>query len=117
MARRESASPAEAAIAAVIGPLRNAVKIPERFHDPDRAIALAAARACSGALPLDLRKALREVRDAFAEELDDAARRAAVEHALARLEPFSSPGYATRALAQSPRVLAGLGPRRAEQLA
>ena len=52
------------------------------------------------------------------EPLDDAARRAAVERALAQLRAVrATPDYAARALAQSPRVLAGLGPRRAEQLA
>ncbi len=100
-----------------MGPLRFAATMPQRVRNPERAIAQAAARAASGAVPPELRKVLREVREAFARELDDAARRSAIERALARLEPFAEPGYAALALAQSPRVLAGLGPRRAEQLA
>ncbi len=110
-------SPAKAAIEAVLGPLRNAATLRERFRNPDRAIAQAAARAASAAVPPDLRKVLRAVRDAFSKELDDTARRAAIERAQAVLEPFTDPGYAALSLAQSPRVLAGLGPRRAEQLA
>jgi ATP-dependent DNA helicase RecG len=111
-------SPAVEAVEAVMAPLRSAAILPpERFHDPDQAIAQAAERAASAAVPPDLRKALREVRDAFQHELDDAARHAAIARAEARLRPFTNPGYAERALAQSPRVLAGLGPRRAEQLA
>src|SRR5215468_8793379 len=100
-----------------MAPLRLAATVPERVRNADRAIAQAAARAASGAVPRELRKVMCEVRDAFGRELDESARRAAVARALVRLAPFRDPGYAALALAQSPRVLAGLGPRRAEQLA
>src|SRR4030095_5008763 len=103
-------SPAKAAIEAVLGPLRNAATLRERFRNPDRAIAQAAARAAAGALPPDLRKVLREVRDAFSGELDDTPPRAAVDRAQAVLEPFTDAGYAALSLAQSPRALPGLGP-------
>jgi ATP-dependent DNA helicase RecG len=111
-------SPAAAAIEAVMGPLHNAATMSrERFPKPDQAISQAAARAASGAVPPDLRKVLCSVRDAFRHELDDVARRTAIERAVAQLRPFAEASYAASALAQSPRVLAGLGPRRAEQLA
>jgi ATP-dependent DNA helicase RecG len=110
-------SPAAEAIEAVMGPLRFAATSASRLRDPDRTIAQAAARAAACAVPPELRKALLGVRDAFSHELDDDARHAAIELALAQLEPYFASGYAARALAQSPRVLAGLGPRRAETLA
>ena len=116
MAKRVvAASPAEAAIAAVMGPLEFAH--PERIPDFERVIEGAAERAAAGAVPRELRAALRWVRDTFRGPLSDAERRTATESALALLRPFASAAYAARALAQSPRVLAGLGPRRAEQLA
>jgi ATP-dependent DNA helicase RecG len=116
MAKRVmAASPAEAAIAAVMGPLEFAH--PERIPDFERVIESAAVRAAAGAVPRELRAALRWVRDTFRGPLSEAERRTATENALALLRPFASADYAARALAQSPRVLAGLGPRRAEQLA
>src|SRR5262245_30665728 len=112
MAKRVAASPAEAAIAAVLGPLEFAQ--PERIPDFEHAIESAAERA----VPRELRDALRKVRDAFRKPIaEPERRRAVVERALELLRPFAHADYAARALAQSPRVLAGLGPRRAEQLA
>jgi ATP-dependent DNA helicase RecG len=116
MAKRVAAtSPAEAAIAAVIAPLE--FERPERISGFEHVVEQAADRAAHGAVPRELREVLRKVRDAFKTPLAEDERRAAVERALALLEPFAQADYAARALAQSPRVLAGLGPRRAEQLA
>jgi hypothetical protein len=67
-------------------------------------------------VPRELREVLREVRDAFA----PTARRASGARGRAgarAARAVRGADYAARALAQSPRVLAGLGPRRAEQLA
>jgi ATP-dependent DNA helicase RecG len=116
MKKRVAASPAEAAIAAVIAPLEFAQ--PERIPDFAHVVEAAAVRAASGAVPPELRDVLRQVRDLFRKPIADAAARgAAVAQALDLLRPFTGADYAARALAQSPRVLAGLGPRRAEQLA
>src|SRR5688572_6729145 len=116
MKKRVAASPAEAAIAAVIEPLEFAR--PERIPNFEHVVESAAERAAAGAVPRELRDALRIVRDAFRKPIADAGeRRAAALQALALLRPFAHAEYAARALAQSPRVLAGLGPRRAEQLA
>jgi len=117
MAKRVVAtSPAEAAIAAVRAPLEFAH--PERIPEFAHVVESAAQRAAGAAVPRELREALRKVRDLFRKPIADAAERsAAVEQALALLAPFARAEYAARALAQSPRVLAGLGPRRADQLA
>ena len=115
------ASPAQAAIEAVLRPLAFAAR--DDFAHADRvrgleaSVGRAAARAAAGAVPPALRAVLCEVRDAFGGELDAPRRRAAVERALARLAPFAEPGWAERALAQAPSVLPGLGPRRAALLA
>src|SRR5258706_10116976 len=112
MAKREAGSPAETAIHAVLKPLQFAS--PERIPGFERVVEQAAERASHAAVPRELRDALRRVRDRFRGPIDENERRAAVKEALALLEPFASADYAARALAQSPRVLAGLGPRRAE---
>src|SRR5258705_12909567 len=102
MAKRVAASPAEAAIAAVIGPLEFAH--PERIPDFAHTVESAAERAAAGAVPRELRDVLRKVRDAFRKPIADAAeRRAEVERALELLRPFVRADYAARALAQSPR--------------
>jgi ATP-dependent DNA helicase RecG len=113
--RREAGSPAESAIHAVLAPLQFAS--PERIASFEKVVEQAAERASHGAVPRELRDVLRRVRDQFRRPLEAGERRAAAEHALALLAPFAGADYAPRALAQSPRVLAGLGPRRAEQLA
>ncbi len=114
-------SPAEAAIEAVVRPLVFAASDEfahaERLHNLEDAVEQAAARAASGAVPPELRKVLREVREAFRRELDAPERRVAVEQALAKLRPFAQPDYVSRALSQPTSVLPGLGPRRAAQLA
>ena len=108
-------------IAAVVRPLAFAAR--EDFAHADRLRNLettvyeAAESASRGSIPRELRKELRAVRDAFAKELSDDERRAAVQNALERLAPYSDPGYAARALALPPSVFPGFGPRRAEVLA
>jgi ATP-dependent DNA helicase RecG len=115
------ASPARASIEAVVRPLAFAARDDfahaDRVHGLEASVEEAASRAASGAVPPELRKALREVRDAFRSELDAEARRRAVERALARLAPFTEPAWAERALSQPTSVLPGLGPRRAALLA
>jgi ATP-dependent DNA helicase RecG len=116
-----AASPAELAIQAVVRPLAFAAREDfahlDRVRDLPASVAGAADRALVLAIPRDLAAALRAVRDGFAVPLELPALRRAVERALARLAPFASAGYAERALATSPAVLPGLGPKRAEALA
>src|SRR6185503_13933003 len=104
MKKRVATSPAQAAIAAVMSPLEFA--LPARIPDFEQRVEGAAERAAAGAVPRELRDALRKVRDLFGAKLDEDERRAAVEKAIALLQPFASADYAARALAQSPRVLA-----------
>ena len=114
-------SPGQVALEKVLAPLRFAAEDDfaraERLLGLEASVAAAAADAARASVPGELRAALREVRDGFRDELTGEARRAAVERALERLGPFAGPDYAARALGQSPQVLPGLGPRRAETLA
>src|SRR5258706_14447170 len=105
MAKREAASPAEAAIHAVLKPLTFAN--PERIADFERAVAAAAQRAAHGSVPRELRAALRPVRDAFAGPLGEPERPAAVASANRLPRPLAPTDYAARAAAQSPPALAG----------
>ena len=114
-------SPSQEALEAVLRPLRFAARDAyagiDRVVDLETSVAEAAARGAEGAVPKELRKAFRTVRDRFRGSLQGAARQKAVERALASLAPFAEPDFAREALAQPPSVLPGLGPRRAEVLA
>jgi ATP-dependent DNA helicase RecG len=115
------AAPALAAIEAIARPLefaaRDAFAHLDRVRDLERTVSTAAARGLELAIPRELERCLREVRDAFDEPLEEGACRPAVEKALRQLAPFREPTWAERALEASPAVLPGLGPRRAEALA
>ena len=114
-------NPGQAAIEAVRRPLVFAARDDfahlEKVLDLEKSVAAAAGIAEHTAIPAEARKALRAVRDAFAAPLEAAARRKAVERALALLAPFAAPEYPERALAQPTARLPGLGPKRAEALA
>jgi ATP-dependent DNA helicase RecG len=116
-----AASPGEAAIEAVLRPLRFAARDDfahaDRLRDFERGVAAAARAGLDLNVPRELKTALREVRDAFARPLETGALRAAVEAALATLGPFATPDYAERALSESPQRFGGVGPKRAEALA
>ena len=115
-----AASPGEAAIEAVLRPLRFAAHDDfahsDRIRNLETGVTAAARAALAASLPRELKNALREVRDAFAKPLEEGALRPAVEAAIARLAPFSEPGYAETALSESPQRFAGVGPKRAEAL-
>ncbi|MEM7411699.1 MAG: ATP-dependent DNA helicase RecG [Myxococcota bacterium] len=114
-------SPSQLALEAVLRPLEFAAR--DDYAQLDRVVDLAASleqaadRASHGAVPVELRKAYRAVRDAFRKASKPGAERAAVERALTVLAPFARPEFAREALNQPPSVLPGLGPRRAELLA
>jgi len=114
-------SPAQQALRRILDPLEFAAR--EDFAHADRvsnleaAVSGAAAEAAQASVPAELRKACREVRDAFRKPLEGEARCKAVRRALDRLVPFAAPRFAAEALGQPPSVLPGLGPRRAETLA
>jgi ATP-dependent DNA helicase RecG len=116
-----ASSPGEQAIEAALKPLEFAARDDfahlERVRDLEVAVAGAAERGLALSIPRDLSATLRAVRDAFAAPLAPEALRGEIERALARLRPFAEPGYAERALATTPAVLPGLGPKRTEALA
>ncbi len=113
-------SPGEAAIAAVVRPLAFAASDDfaqaDRVRDLEASVAAAARGALECALPREVSVVLRDVRDAFAQPLAPDARRVEIRRALSRLARFAEPDYAERALAASPSVLPGLGPKRAAAL-
>jgi ATP-dependent DNA helicase RecG len=114
-------NPAQAAIEAVRNPLVFAAQHDfanlEKVLNLEKSVAAAARAAEAHAMPREPKQALRAVRDAFAAPLEPAARRQAVERALALLAPFAAPEYPERALAEPTARLPGLGPKRAEALA
>jgi ATP-dependent DNA helicase RecG len=116
-----ASSPAEQAIDAVLRPLEFAARDDfahlDRVRDFEAGVLAAAERALELSIPRELATALRAVRDAFEAPLAADARRREIERARTRLEPFADPDYPERALATTPAVLPGLGPKRAGALA
>ena len=116
-----AASPCEAAIEAVLRPLRLAARDDfaqlDRIRNLESGVLVAARAALDANLPRELKSALRGVRDAFAKPLAADALRPTVESALAALAPFADPAYPEAALSESPQRLGGVGPKRAEALA
>ncbi len=115
------ASPFDSALTAVLRPLEFAAR--DAFAHVDRvqglasAVAAAAERARDLAIPKDAREALAKTALVFAGPLEGGALAKAIEHALARLLPFAEPAWSEAALARSPAVVPGIGPKRAETLA
>jgi ATP-dependent DNA helicase RecG len=116
-----ASSPGEQAVEAVLKPLEFAARDDfahlERVRDLETAVAAAAERGLELSIPHDLSAALRAVRDAFAKRPAPESLRGEIERALKRLRPFAEPDYGERALATTPAILPGLGPKRAEALA
>jgi ATP-dependent DNA helicase RecG len=114
-------SPFEEAVAAVLRPLEFAARDGfarlDRIRELPQTVADAVGRALGLAIPSDAREALAKTRLAFAAPLKGAALITAVEAAQARLAPFKDPAWCEAALARSPAVLPGVGPKRAETLA
>jgi ATP-dependent DNA helicase RecG len=116
-----AASPFESALAGVLRPLEFAARDDfahvDRVQGLPRAVAAAAERALALAIPDDAREIIAAAARELAEPIAQGALPAAVRRALARLAPLAAPGYAEKALARSPAVLPGVGPKRAEALA
>jgi ATP-dependent DNA helicase RecG len=116
-----SSTPFQEALEAIAKPLEFAAAEGfarlERVRDLEKSVAAAAARARALAVPPDVARTLARVEEAFAKPLEPGARRGAVERALAWLAPLRDPGFADAAIARPLAGLAGIGPKRAQQLA
>lgn len=116
-----ASSPGQQAIEAVLRPLQFAARDGfaqlARVRDLEQSVHRAALAALECALPRELKKAVRGVRDAFSRPIPDADRRGEIEKALRELAPFADPSFAELALASSVDRFPGLGPKRAEALA
>ncbi len=78
-------------------------------------------RACAGfddlAVPHDLRRKVRDITSAFAQDMDADALRDAVVRTLEPVEAWSHAEFAEQLLARPVEHLPGVGPKRAKQLA
>jgi ATP-dependent DNA helicase RecG len=113
-------SPFAAAIEAVRRPLLFAATSQQgghRIRDLERTVAQAAERARQLRIPRDAQALLTRVEKLFAETADEEHRAEAVRLALEWTAPLAEPGWAEAALERPLSSLAGVGPRRAEQLA
>ncbi len=114
-------SPFEQVIEAIRRPLEFAASDDfahsDRLDRLEQGVGGAARGGLRLALPPELREALRAIAADFAGALEGEALRTAVRRGLARLAPFAEPAYAETALARSPEVLAGVGPKTAAALA
>ena len=120
-------SPFETAIEVIRKPLVFAAKGDfaglERLRNLEASVLRATQRALALAIPRDAREELRALERSFAAPLDlvdestGEARRRRIARALARLDRLAGPDYPRAALARSPEVLRGVGPRTAEALA
>jgi ATP-dependent DNA helicase RecG len=80
-------------------------------------VSAAAARLRALFVPPDAKQRAARIEAAFAKPLAESERRAAALRALAELAPLREAGFADAALARSVAEIAGVGPRRAQQLA
>jgi ATP-dependent DNA helicase RecG len=116
-----AASPLQAAIEAIRKPLSFAARDDfahlDRVRDLEETVLRAARRAAALAVPHDARELLQRVTGRFEERLDPEAAHRVIGSALELLEPLAEPGWCEAALARSPAVLPGVGPKRAEALA
>ena len=112
--------PFQAALEALLGPLRFAAADDfariDRVRDLEATVAQAASRVAAMEIPDEAREAARAVAGRFAAPLAGDARREAVREALATLAPFAAPDYPDQALARSVATLPGVGPKRAQML-
>jgi ATP-dependent DNA helicase RecG len=115
------ATPFQEALEAVAKPLdfaaRDGFARIARLPELEKNVAAAAARVRPLFVPPDVKQRIARVEAAFAKPLAEAERRAAVERALTELAPLREPAFADAALARGVGEIAGVGPRRAQQLA
>src|SRR5262245_23704121 len=88
-----------------------------RLPELEENVAGAAGRILTLFVPPDVKQRLARIEAAFARRLPAAEKRGAVERALAELAPLREPGFADAAVARPLSGLAGIGPKRAQQLA
>src|SRR5262245_35841864 len=88
-----------------------------RLPELEENVAGAAGRILTLFVPPDVKQRLARIEAAFARRLPAAEKRGAVERALAELAPLREPGFADAAIARPLSGLAGIGPKRAQQLA
>jgi ATP-dependent DNA helicase RecG len=116
-----SATPFQGALEAVVAPLEFAATDDfahlDRVRDLERTVAGAAERARALCLPPDVARSLARIEEAFAKPLGPVEKKRTVERALAALRPLREPGFADAAIARPLSGLAGIGPKRAQQLA
>jgi ATP-dependent DNA helicase RecG len=113
-------SPFQSAVAAVLRPLEFAAQDDfarlGRIRDLEISIAGAAQRVCALAIPPDAKNVFARVARSFSSKSEeDLADR--VRDALERVQPLAESAWSEAQLAQSPAILPGLGPKRAETLA
>jgi ATP-dependent DNA helicase RecG len=116
-----SGTPFQEALAALRKPLAFAASddfahLP-RLRDLEKGVAAAAGRAAALCIPPDAARVLTRIEEAFAAPLEVEAKRKAVTRALELLAPLEAPSFADAAIARPLGSLAGVGPRRAQQLA
>jgi ATP-dependent DNA helicase RecG len=115
-----AASPFEAAIVALLKPLEFAARDDfahyERVRNLEESVVAAARRVASLAVPRDVRDLLTGVERRFEGRLGPESARREIRRSLEALRPLAAPAWAEEALARSPAVLPGLGPKRAEAL-
>jgi len=121
MGARLSATPFQEALEAIVKPLEFAATDGfahlDRLRALEKSVAGAAERARSLCVPPDVARIFARVEEAFAKPLADAEKKRAVTSALAVLAPLREPGFADGAIARPLSGLAGIGPKRAQQLA
>ncbi len=114
-------SPFQLAVEAVLKPLAFAARADfaqlPRVRDLERSVSDAARCAGALAIPRDARDRLRRLQRAFEAPLDPKRCAREIDRVLQALRPLADPSWAESALARSPAVLPGLGPKRAEALA
>jgi ATP-dependent DNA helicase RecG len=110
-------SPFQEKLEAIRRPLAFAALRPERLRGLERSVQQGVEAACALAIPHDFRAALRQIEERFDRSLEGDALGAAVARALEELDALARPGTSEAALARSPEVLPGVGPKTAHALA
>ncbi|MGH7287839.1 MAG: hypothetical protein ACREI8_07455, partial [Myxococcota bacterium] len=118
---RLSATPFQEALKAIAKPLEFAAAEDfarlARVKDIERGVAAACARALALALPPDVKRVIGWVEVSFAKPLAEAEQKRAIQRALAALAPLREPAFPDATIARPLSGLAGIGPKRAQQLA
>ena len=116
-----SSTPFQGALEAIAKPLEFAAAEDfarlARVKDLERGVAAACARALALALPPDVKRVIGLVEASFAKPLAEVEQKPVIQRALAALAALRDPSFADAAIARPLSGLAGIGPKRAQQLA